>query len=364
MRRSLLVLFTLATCSASASAPAAPLPVDTRVRAVNWLEGNQNKDGGWGAGAWGGENASAASDVATSSLAVLALMRDGLGVHGGAIARGVSYVVDVVDRSPAAGPKLLGPEGTQPQYKLGQNVDTHMAELMLGEVSGRLDDATNRRVLAALDKVIGKVQSAQQADGSFDSQGWAPVLSHSIAAMSLVTAKEKGVKVDDRVLDRADSYQAAKVSGGTISTADGAGVPLYEVASTMRQASQSEARGRSEMKSAGGYAQGQVATNSDALMQGFGSVGGEEMLSYMMISDTLAEKGGRDFDDWNRKVSTSLSATQNADGSWSGHHCITSRTFTTAAAILTLTAGNETQTYRPVPTEQASSGGSDSFWSW
>jgi hypothetical protein len=31
---------------------------------------------------------------------------------------------------------------------------------------------------------------------------------------------------------------------------------------------------------------------------------------------------------------------QNADGSWTGHHCITARTFCTAAAMLTLQATN------------------------
>jgi hypothetical protein len=36
---------------------------------------------------------------------------------------------------------------------------------------------------------------------------------------------------------------------------------------------------------------------------------------------------------------------QNSDGSWTGHHCITSRTFCTAAAILVLTSPNR---YLPI----------------
>jgi hypothetical protein len=31
---------------------------------------------------------------------------------------------------------------------------------------------------------------------------------------------------------------------------------------------------------------------------------------------------------------------QNRDGSWSGHHCITARSFCTSAALLTLLAPN------------------------
>ena len=74
-------------------------------------------------------------------------------------------------------------------------------------------------------------------------------------------------------------------------------------------------------------------------MAGFGSVGGEEMLSYMMISDSMAEEGGDDWDAWRDRIGAHLTAIQNGDGSWSGHHCITSTTFVTAAAVMTLASG-------------------------
>jgi hypothetical protein len=37
-------------------------------------------------------------------------------------------------------------------------------------------------------------------------------------------------------------------------------------------------------------------------------------------------------------MARNLGRVQNADGSWTGHHCITGRTFCTAAALLVLTA--------------------------
>jgi hypothetical protein len=37
-------------------------------------------------------------------------------------------------------------------------------------------------------------------------------------------------------------------------------------------------------------------------------------------------------------MSNRLERVQNADGSWSGHHCITSPVFSTAAVLMTLTA--------------------------
>jgi hypothetical protein len=340
-----------------------PTAVDAAARAkgVKWLVSAQNADGGWGAGAWGADSGQAASDVATTAVAVLALRRDG--GHADAITKGVRYVAAVVEKSPNAGPELAVPQGTQPQYKLGKYVDTHMAALVLGEVAGTLDADTNRLVAIALDKAISKVQAAQRADGSFDGEGWAPVLSHSVAAMSLMKAKEKGVAIDEKALDRAEAYQARKVntSTGAIDVSDGAGVALYEVASTMSQASGAKARGSATpLAGAEEMARGQVARDDGRLLQGFGSMGGEEMLSYMMISDSLAERGGGEWRDCDAKISRHLASIQNADGSWAGAHCITSRTFTTSVALMTLGAGGGATT--AVSATKPVSGAD--FWSW
>jgi hypothetical protein len=64
------------------------------------------------------------------------------------------------------------------------------------------------------------------------------------------------------------------------------------------------------------------------------------MLSYMMISDSMVEAGGDPWKEWEQRIGNNLLATQNADGSWSGHHCITSTTFVTAAAVMTLASGD------------------------
>lgn len=71
---------------------------------------------------------------------------------------------------------------------------------------------------------------------------------------------------------------------------------------------------------------------------GFGSSGGEEYLSYMNIGETLAAEGGEPWEKWSASVEKQLAKVQNEDGSWSGHHCITGRTFVTSAALLTLMA--------------------------
>jgi hypothetical protein len=73
-------------------------------------------------------------------------------------------------------------------------------------------------------------------------------------------------------------------------------------------------------------------------VQGFGSNGGEEFLSYLNIAETLVVKGGPEWEKWDKSMTENLNRIQNQDGSWSGDHCITGRTFCTASALLVLMA--------------------------
>ena len=76
----------------------------------------------------------------------------------------------------------------------------------------------------------------------------------------------------------------------------------------------------------------------DRFVAGFGSNGGEEFLSFLNISEALLVKGGKDWEEWDGKMTKGLEKAQDQNGSWSGHHCITGKTFCTAAALLVLTA--------------------------
>ncbi|MCP4867900.1 MAG: terpene cyclase/mutase family protein [Proteobacteria bacterium] len=321
--------------------------IASRAEGIAWLKQVQRPDGGWGAGDWSTDGAQAQSDVATTSLTVLAMLRDARGTdkHDESISKAVGYVARIIEESPIDSAKLNGPEGTQPQYKLGQLVDTHMAAMMLGEIEGHFDGKMAKTVAAAHDKVLIKVQMAQNSDGSFDSNGWAPVLSTSIAASSLERAIELGKDVDGEVIAKNDQYQRDLVSeDGAFDTSAGAGVDLYAAATSLKgnrdarkRATDGPARQQAERSEEAAKSR-ITGDSSGALFSGFGSVGGEEMLSYMMISDTLAEDGGEDFGTWNNRVGQWLVASQNSDGSWAGHHCITSRTFTTAGALMALGA--------------------------
>jgi len=86
--------------------------------------------------------------------------------------------------------------------------------------------------------------------------------------------------------------------------------------------------------------------DDDRFVAGFGSNGGEEFLSYMNISESLVVNADDTWRQWDEAMAQNLGRVQNEDGSWSGSHCITGRTFCTSAALLTLLADRT-----PVPVE-------------
>ena len=77
----------------------------------------------------------------------------------------------------------------------------------------------------------------------------------------------------------------------------------------------------------------------------FSQAGGEEYLAFHLITETMLQKGGKDWQARFPTVRDKIISVQNADGSWTGHHCITSRTFCTAAACLVLSSPNR---YLPI----------------
>jgi hypothetical protein len=219
--------------------------------------------------------------------------------------------------------------------------------MLFSEIDGQMNDAQlNRRVRAALEKCVRKIEAAQMQDGSWNiSGGWAPILGTSMASRSLYQAKAKGVNVRDRTLARVDTYtakNAAKVVenravGGRpmAATEAGAGVALYDRAQMLEQLSRTEAdrqRNKKEIKAI----ENEIA--QPALVEGFGSMGGEEFFSYLNISESMRRTGGDAWKKWNTDIKAKLVKLQNNDGTWAGHHCITGRVAVTSAAVLTLTA--------------------------
>jgi hypothetical protein len=403
-----------------------PKPLSANVKnGLAWLVEHQLPGGGWGEGEesaqmrGGGERAAFRDtpNVADTCIALLALIRSGStpreGPYRGAIDKGVRYVRSQVEQSDSESLSVTTVQGTRVQMKLGPNIDTFLASMLLAEVKGRMpEDASEKAVDLALHKVIGKIEKHQKQDGAFDGQGWAPVLAQAMSGKGINRARQAGARVSEVALARAEtgarrafeasrppaSPTAGETGGPTLlastyeaspapasGTAGGmrgmmagsAGVELYgraanlgvlqdsvntskaEVPQLRDKAAHSkdpQERAQAEKKLAKIAEAEKVQQEAQAavigrledpqFIAGFGSNGGEEFLSHMNLAESLVVKGGDEWKRWDSRMTENLNRVQNQDGSWSGQHCITGRTFCTSTALLVLMAD---RTPVPVP---------------
>ena len=415
-------------CGAKAPTAAKLLPFVEQ--ALDWLAGAQQKDGGWGAGSNARQDIRDAhavpTDPATTAVAAIAVLRAGNSLEHGAYAealrRATEYLLRTVEAAKDEGPQITDQTGTQPQAKMGQNVDTALTAQYLARLSQDLaaDAEIRSRVVKALDKCLRKIESSQSKDGSWAAGGWAPVLQSAQMSTALEFAENAGRTIDQGKLTQARAYQRSQVapaaapvvpgSGGAGVSADpaakpapsvvdlsgfgqgtgdlsfdvrrdaAAGVELYASAANMRGVA-AEAKAAEELVNAAkekgelpkdakveaktlqqigvapatSEALGQsFAMNTAAkvrafdanVLDGFGNNGGEEFLSYQMKSESLVIDGGEEWNTWSAKMNERLAKVQNQDGSWSGHHCITSPAFCTATAISCLTADRDVEWLR------------------
>ncbi len=409
----------------AASVKIDPKPLnDSTRKGLEYLVSQQRANGGWGqGGGWrtGGQNGGRRegndvndpTDLGNTCIAALALIRSGStpqsGPYANQLARAAEFICGQIQASNVDGLYVTDVRDTQLQRKIGLYVDTFLAGLVLAELKGQMPNPeSEKRLLAALDKAVAKIEKNQQEDGTFaGNTGWASVLSQGLCSKFLNGAAQRKVAIRTEVLERDYRQSVAALdqksgeakpaatfaTGGESSVPSSsalpsritrtdrgtlvkggeggdAGVDLYSRASnagriryfydTNRQTQQvalqtlnSKSATAEEKQQAkvdlsrvkeveGAQAaavQGVVRKLSDEeFIAGFGNNGGEEFLSYMNISEMLVVQGGDEWEKWDKAVSANLAQVQNGDGSWSGHHCITGRTFCTATALLTLMA--------------------------
>ncbi|MDZ4700254.1 MAG: hypothetical protein SH809_11150, partial [Rhodothermales bacterium] len=369
--------------------PDEPRPVPAFIhRGLDWLAAAQLENGGWGAGSHAHQEITdpqaVVADPATTAFAAMALLRTGStpasGPYREHVLKAVRFLVEQVEAHPIGHPNITDLTGTQPQSKLGQNIDVSMTAQFLTQVLPHLggDAVLAGRAQRALGICLNKLSATQAADGSWNDQGgWAAVLQSAMANNAFEMAQEAGMDVDEEALEKSRRYQRSNVDAetGAVRTESAAGISLYSIASNQRATAKDAQEVRQAMEDAkqrgdlapsaapsaqsleqlgytadkakeleDAYRQNEATKamlNDDAVLQGFGNNGGEEFLSYMMTSESLAKSGGEDWSVWYQKMFERLSAVQNGDGSWSGHHCITSPVFCTAAVIMTMLAKNE-----------------------
>ena len=116
--------------------------------------------------------------------------------------------------------------------------------MMLTEARGGMRDAVaNARLDAALKKVVHKIEKNQRDNGSWDDNGWAPVLSQAIAAKGLNRAAQNGATVSPVVLERVEQQarQNFDATARTFTSAGAAGVEIYGAAASSATARDSAA---------------------------------------------------------------------------------------------------------------------------
>ena len=357
-----------------------------------WGQGDESKEMGAGMA-----NLSKTPNVADTCMVVMAFIRGGdtpaEGANKTSVLRAVEFICAQIEESDENGLWITTLRNTRTQTKLGTYVDTFFAAQTLSEVKDRMpSEAGKARVEKALAKVVKKIEAGQQKDGQWANAGWAPALAQAQAAKAVNSVVQNGGQVSETVRARVEEYAQAdfnrampagvggdgvvkagtgslSVRGTSVSVAGDAGVALYSSGgqlAAMNSASvtnndlrqhyegiatspTTQPAAREEAKlmlsrfdandKALGEAQKQVIARlgDKQFMAGFGSNGGEEFLSYLNIGESLFTKGGDDWKKWDDAMTGNLSKIQNDDGSWSGQHCITGRTFCTAAALQVLT---------------------------
>ncbi len=349
---------------------------------LNWIIQAQQRDGGWGSGSHYKQDLrdphAVPSDPASTALTAMSLLRTGEkpfeGKYAASLQKAVKYLLAAVNNSPTQQSNITQLTNTQPQTKLGRNIDVILTAQFFSNALHNLDGNNELKepIEKALAICIDKIQRGQDRDGGWKDGGWAPVLQSALANNALESAKDMGMRVDEKVLERSRVYQKSNYDVKTQSPATdkAAGVLLYSVSSSAR-ASAKEARiakdsieyakktGKLDAKAKvtednlvkAGFSRADAQKYSTAyeiqgaasmraqdkdVISGFGSNGGEEFLSYLMTGESLVIGGGNDWKSWYEKMSGRLVQIQNNDGSWNGHHCITSPVFCTATCLLIL----------------------------
>lgn len=356
-------------------------------RGLGWILKAQNSNGGWGAGSHARQDImdphAVAADPATTAMVSMALLRTGTtlknGTHSQQLTKALHYLLNAVETSPANSLNITDQTGTQIQTKLGANIDVILTSQFFSNLLDQLDDTPQlkARVKKANELCVAKIQRAQTGDGSIAGSGWAGVLQSSFATNALESALAQDISVDEVVLDKARDFQKNNLDAktGDVKTEMGAGVVLYSVSGSSRASAKEARRVKEAMDQA--KKDGQLAQNApaspenlrkigfegeeaikystayevynaakaqaqrDDVMEGFGNNGGEEFLSYLQTGESMVIGKDNEWTRWYDNTSGRLIKIQNEDGSWNGHHCITSPVFCTATCLLILSVNND-----------------------
>ena len=262
----------------------------------------------------------------------------------------------------------------------GSSKDSVQCKLSVGKANDSYEKEADR----VADHVVQNISSTKSENSNTGSiqkksaPSITPLVQRKCAECEKEEKLQKKEEVDEEKLEQAKSYQKNNfdVKTNKVATEDGAGVMLYSLSSTARSSAK-EAREAKDF-AAKAKSEGKISNDEptvenlvksglsksealrygtayeinraakqqaqqDDVMEGFGSNGGEEFLSYLQTGEGLIMSRDHDWKKWYSNISGRLVKIQNDDGSWNGHHCITSPVFCTATALLILSVNNDVQ---------------------
>lgn len=360
---------------------------------LSWLTQAQLPNGGYGAGSHAHQEIldpqAVPADPATTAMVGMAFLRSGntleKGKYSGNLQKALHYLLETVENTSKDNPYITDVCGTQIQTKLGENIDAVLtAQFLSNMLHHNLKASEKKRIERALDICVSKIEAATDTEGKQQGAGWAGVLQSGLASTALESASAMGVKVNQDVLERTREYQKGNYDENTnaVKTDDGAGVMLYAVSGSVRATAKDARRAEERINKAkkegklaqnapvtaenlmkSGYSEAEAAEYSTSynvyqsakntaqqenVLNGFGNNGGEEFLSFLQTGESLVVNKDKDWRKWYDDMSGRILKIQNPDGSWNGHHCITSPVFCTATSILLLTVENDIDYLRKV----------------
>lgn len=305
-------------------------------RGTEWLMKTMHRDGGCGV------DIGQPPDIGCTATVGLSLMAQGNtpveGPRSPELRKIRSFLLNKTETMPSN--DITNANNTQLQRKIGRHAHSFFAALFLSQVVGEGEDPmpTHRGLKRVVDAIVG----SQTSDGHWGNSSWAPTLGTVMGWVSLRAADFAGMKVSGAPektaehLIRSMKQNLGRRSGSWMHT-------LYKNATGIRVLYAMKRETESIAQKAFKDVLQLVTKNNTA----FSQAGGEEYLAFHLITETMLQKGGKDWATWFPVVRDKLITVQNSDGSWTGHHCITSRTFCTAAACLVLTSP-----YRYLPISQ------------
>lgn len=219
------------------------------------------------------------------------------------------------------------------QRKIGHNADLFLATLFLSQVLGESGE-TDPEVRRVMEMLVRHVCRSQGKDGTWGDDSWAPVLGTVLGWESLRASHACGFAIDASATKAGNALE--RKLRETVARDQGWMHSFYKNASSIRVLHSLADRDDKLLKQSANKTIKFAQQDSRPFTQ----AGGEEYLSFFLVTECFMQYPDTYWEEWYPVVSEKIVRMQNKDGSWSGHHCITDRTFCTAAALLTLQAPN------------------------